>query len=89
MYRAGDWFVVAENCAHQLRTGFQGFSSMVFEVWHWGFGFWDWNVFVCLGLRLGLGLESGLLITDGGNLCATLVLSSLTTYRYSIKVIMA
>ena len=39
VYRAGDRFVVAENCAHQLRTGFQGFSSMVLEVWRRGFGF--------------------------------------------------
>ena len=44
-------------------------------------------MFVCLGLRLGLGLESGLSIGDGGNLCATLALSSLTTDRYSTKVI--
>ena len=35
-------------------------------------------MFVCLGLRLGLGLESGLSIGYCGNLCATLALSSLT-----------
>ena len=42
---------------------------------------------VSLGLRLGLGLESRLSIGDGGNLCATLALSSLTTDRYSIKLL--
>ena len=45
-------------------------------------------MFVCLGLRLGLGLESGLSIGDGGNVCVTLALSSLSTDRYSIKAIM-
>ena len=79
---------MAENCAHQLRTGFQGFNSMILKFWRWSFGFWDWNLLMCLGLRLGLGLESGLSIGDGRNLCAALVLSSLTTDRYSIKVIM-
>ena len=84
MYRAGDRLVMAENCAHQLCTGNQGFSIMVLEVWLWSFGFLRLQC-VCV---LGFGLESGLSIGDGGNLCAALVLSSLTTDRYSIKVIM-
>ena len=37
-------------------------------------------MFVCLGLRLGLGLERvGLSIGDGGNLCVMLALGFLTT----------
>ena len=45
--------VVAENCAHQLRTSFQGLSSMVLEA---GVGVLVMEVAICLfGFDVGVG----------------------------------
>ena len=65
-------------------------ASKVLIVWFskFGIGALFFEIGMCLGLRLGSGLESGLSIGDGGNLCAMVALSSLATDRYSIKVIM-
>ena len=45
--------VVAENCAYQLRTSFQGLSSMVLEA---GVGVLVMEVATCL---FGFGIEVG------------------------------
>ena len=75
--RAGDRLVVAENCAHQLRTSFQSLGSMVLEV---GVEALVLEVTILLsGFEIGFGLESGLSIGSGRNLFATFGLSSLTT----------
>ena len=45
--------VVVENCAHQLRTSFQGLSSMVLEA---GVGVLVMEVAICLfGFDVGVG----------------------------------
>ena len=45
--------VVAENCAHQLRTSFQSLSSMVLEA---GVGVLVMEVAICLfGFDIGVG----------------------------------
>ena len=45
--------VVAENCAHQLHTSFQGLSSMVLEA---GVGVLVMEVAICLfGFDVGVG----------------------------------
>ena len=45
--------VVAENCVHQLRTSFQGLSSMVLEA---GVGVLVMEVAICLfGFDVGVG----------------------------------